>query len=166
MANNYKKIVGGVAIAGAALLAFVGGNEGREHVPYLDIVGVPTYCDGITSPPPVPGKVYTDAECNSLLEANVAKHGEAFLQCVTVKINQNEYDAFASWAFNVGTGAACKSNLVRRLNAGDHIGACDELMRWNRAGGKEVRGLTNRRKKERDLCIKPMPAPITERAIA
>jgi lysozyme len=45
---------------------------------------------------------------------------------------------------------------VRKLNAGDYTGACNQLLRWNRAGGKEVRGLTRRRVAERELCLKPV----------
>jgi GH24 family phage-related lysozyme (muramidase) len=146
-----------LVIASASALIFVGGWEGRSYIAYNDIVGVKTYCDGITNPPPIPGKVYTDAECNALTIKNVSKHGQGLLNCVTVKLNQNQYDALASWTYNVGVANACSSTLVRKLNAGQYQAACDELLRWNRAGGKVVQGLTNRRKAERELCLKPLP---------
>ena len=66
--------------------------------------------------------------------------------------------AFVSWAYNVGTGAACRSTLVRKANAGDIAGACDELPRWNKAGGRVIRGLTNRRLSERKLCLEGLQA--------
>jgi lysozyme len=162
--NKAKAIAGGIAVAGASLIAFIGSWEGRSLTAYSDIVGVVTYCDGITQPPPIKGKTYTHAECNALALSNVTAHGEGLLNCVAVRLNQNQYDALVSWTFNVGVGAACGSTLVRKLNRGDYPGACNELLRWDMAGGKHVRGLTNRRKAERELCIKPMP--IIERAVA
>lgn len=156
-----KAAAGGIVLASASLLAYVGQWEGREHKPYRDIVGVITYCDGITSPPPVPGKVYTDAECNALSLKNVTSHGEGILACIDVRLNQHEYDALTLWAYNVGVGAACKSTLVKRLNAGDRAAVCPQLMRWNRAGGKPVKGLTRRRQFECDLFNRPVPVPAT-----
>lgn len=158
--RNAKGIAGGVVLASTALLAYVGDWEGREHKPYRDIVGVVTYCDGITSPPPIPGKTYTDAECNALSLKNVTAHGEGLLQCVKTRLNQNEYDALTLWTFNVGVRAACNSTLVRKLNAGDRTSVCPQLMRWNRAGGKPVRGLTRRRAFECELFKKPIRPPI------
>jgi lysozyme len=57
------------------------------------------------------------------------------------------------WAYNVGSGAACRSTLAKRANAGDWRAACDQLLRWDRAGGAVVRGLTNRRAAEHRLCV-------------
>ncbi len=151
------RIGAGLVLASVDLLGYVGHWEGREHEPYKDIVGVVTYCDGITSPPPIPGKVYTDAECNALSIKNVTAHGQGLLNCVTVRLNQSEYEALALWTFNVGVRAACNSTLIRKLNAGDRGAVCPELMRWNRAGGKPVRGLTRRRAFECEL-FKKRPA--------
>ena len=61
--------------------------------------------------------------------------------------------AFVSWIYNVGEGNARKSTLVKKVIAGDFIGACDELLKWNKAGGKVVKGLANRRIDERELCL-------------
>lgn len=145
------------SLAGASLLASVAMWEGTEYKPYYDIVGVLTVCNGYTGPDIIPGKTYGKEECDALLRKEVTEHGIGVLKCTAVPLNQNQYDAFASFAYNVGVGAYCKSTLVRKLNAGDYQGACDELLRWNRAGGKVVRGLTRRREAERALCLKPMP---------
>ena len=48
---------------------------------------------------------------------------------VKVPLHQHEYDAFISFSYNVGSGAFCRSTLVRRLNDGDYQGACTELLR-------------------------------------
>jgi lysozyme len=153
------------SLAGASLLTTVAYWEGTEYKPYKDIVGVLTVCNGYTGPDIIPGKVYTKAECDGLLKKEVTEHGLGILKCITVPINQHQYEALTSWAYNVGVGAACKSTAIRLLNQGDYRGACDQLLRWNKAGGKEVRGLTRRRIAERELCLKPMPQRGTERAI-
>jgi hypothetical protein len=63
----------------------------------------------------------------------------------------------------VGSAGFCGSSAARRLNAGDYRGACDGLLSWNRAQGRVVKGLVNRRNAERNLClegvIEPTPAP-------
>lgn len=150
-------IAAALVVASAALMTFVGDWEGRSLTPYKDIVGVVTYCDGITQPPPAPGKTYTHQECNALKLKEVTQHGSELLACIDAPITQGMYEAFASWAYNVGTGAACGSTAVRLLNEQRFREACDQLLRWNRAGGKVVRGLDNRRRAEHALCIKSLP---------
>jgi lysozyme len=145
---------GAIVLASASLVAFVGNWEGREHQVYKDIVGVPTVCDGITGADVIPGKVYTDAECDALTAKHVTRHGSELLACIKVDIPQGMYESLASWAYNVGTGAACSSTLVKLTNQGQFMPACDQLLRWDRAGGKKVRGLTNRREAEHKVCVK------------
>ena len=67
---------------------------------------------------------------------------------VKVPLNQNQYDALASFIYNVGAGAFRKSTLLRLLNQGDYTGAAGQFQRWNKAGGKVLRGLTRRRQAE------------------
>lgn len=165
--NNKRAATGGaLVLAGASLLAFVSGWEGDEKVAYADKLayGVPTVCNGHTGPDVRVGDVWTKAQCDAILLKNTTKHGAGLLACVKVPLNQNQYDALTSWTFNVGVGAACGSTLVRLVNAGQYTAACEQLPRWNRAGGVVVRGLTNRRMAERALCLKPV-AP-TEKAVA
>lgn len=70
---------------------------------------------------------------------------------VKALLNQNEYDALVSFTYNLGGGAFRGSTLLKKLNAGNYDGASDEFPRWNRAGGRVVDGLTERRRKERIL---------------
>ena len=158
---RHPQIASGLAIAGTALMVFVAGWEGDERTAYADKLAynVPTVCNGHTGPDVKVGDVWTKAQCDAVLVRNLEKHGSGLLKCVTVPLNQNQFDALSSWTFNVGVGAACGSTLVKLLNQGQYAQACQQLMRWNRAGGREVRGLTNRRTAERDLCLKPMPTP-------
>lgn len=74
-----------------------------------------------------------------------------------VPLAQYEWDAYVSWAYNVGTGAACSSTLVRKLkqNPPDYAGACAELLRWDKQAGKTLRGLTIRRQAEYRQCMGP-----------
>jgi lysozyme len=69
-----------------------------------------------------------------------------------VPMHQHEWDAVISWAFNIGSGAACKSTLVRKLKAEDYAGACAELDRWVYFQGRVLPGLIKRRAEERALC--------------
>jgi lysozyme len=77
----------------------------------------------------------------------------AVKQCVKVPLAQHEYDAYLSLAYNIGSGAFCKSTLVRKLNAQDYEGACREILRWNRFRGEPLAGLTNRRQAEFRQCM-------------
>ena len=161
MAADRKVVAAGVTLAAASLMAFVAGWEGDERVAYADKLayGLPTVCNGHTGPDVRVGDVWSKEQCDAVLVRNLEKHGQGLLKCVKVPLNQNQFDALSSWTFNVGVGAACGSTLVKLLNQKQYTQACQQLMRWNRAGGREVRGLTNRRMAERDLCLKPMPTP-------
>jgi lysozyme len=88
-----------------------------------------------------------------LAESQLAEKGAAVLRCTKVPISQNEYDAYTLFAYNVGTAAFCGSSLLKKLNQGDHVGACDGLLAWDYAGGKRVLGLTRRRQFERSVCL-------------
>jgi lysozyme len=154
-----RKTVAGVSIllASAVMVAGITKDEGREHKPYRDIVGVWTVCDGITGPDVIHGKTYTDSECNALTIKHLDAHGTQLLDCIHVRITQGMYEALASWAYNVGTAAACKSTALRLINAKQYRDGCLNLLRWNKAGGQEVRGLTLRRQREAEKCLANIP---------
>ena len=86
-----------------------------------------------------------------LLRADVAIAEAAVNQAVTVPLTQNQFDALASFTFNVGGGAFRGSTLLKRINAGDHDAVRKELARWNKGGGKVLPGLVRRRSEEADL---------------
>lgn len=146
----------GVAAALAAcglVTGFVAEHEGWINVGYRDPVNIVTACSGHTKTA-VLGKRYTDEQCAELLASDIVEHGLGLNRCVTSDIPLETRAAFTSFAFNVGVQAACKSTAVRKLNAGDITGACNELPKWNRAGGKVLPGLTRRRAEERAMCLK------------
>ncbi|EDM2047171.1 lysozyme [Salmonella enterica subsp. enterica serovar Muenchen] len=142
---------GAVAIA-AAMLGGHDGLEGRRYIPYRDVAGVLTVCDGHTGKDIIPGKRYTDAECDALLEKDLKRVKAQVDPLIKVSIPESERAAFYSFAYNVGTGAFARSTLLKKLNAGDHAGACNELKRWTYAGGRQWKGLVTRREIEREVC--------------
>ena len=72
-----------------------------------------------------------------------------------VPLHQHEWDAYVSWVYNVGTAAACRSTLVRKLKATppDYAGACAELRKWDKFKGRSLPGLTARRQQEHRACL-------------
>ena len=132
--------------------------EGFSSKPYLCPAGVPTigygatyYLDGrkvTMQDPPI-----TQSQATALLQMMVRNYEAAVNRYVQVKINQNQFDALVSFAYNLGNAALQKSTLLKKLNAGDYQCAANEFLKWNRAGGRELAGLTRRRKAERALFL-------------
>lgn len=85
--------------------------------------------------------------------AHVQKDEGRIKQCVTVPLHQYEYDAYIQLSYNIGGNAFCDSTLVQKLNDSDYSGACSEILRWDRAGGKKIPGLTKRRQAEYQQCM-------------
>lgn len=142
--------IGGGALAMAMVV--VPYYEGTELQSYRDAVGVWTVCTGHTATA-APYQEKTPAECQRLLSSDLAVALEGVDRQVTVPIPETTRAALVSFTFNVGEGALARSTLLRKLNAGDIVGACNELPRWVYAGGKRLRGLVSRRATERELCL-------------
>jgi len=140
------------AAAAAVLLAFTPVQEGRVLKTYRDIGGVLTYCDGATENAQA-GRTYSPAECDAQLDRDLERHAAGIARCVPMdRLTDGQKVAFVDAAFNIGVAAFCGSSMARKASAGDMVGACDALLLWNRAGGREVAGLTKRRQRERELC--------------
>lgn len=73
---------------------------------------------------------------------------------VKVPVTANQLGALVSFAYNIGTGALGSSTLLKKLNAGDYVGAAGQFARWNKAGGRILAGLTKRRAAESALFLK------------
>ena len=140
-------------VAALCLVAFY---EGSSLTTYKDPVGIPTVCYGETSRDILDMKShFTQEECTALLGASMKKHMDEVAKCVKVPVTVNQAAAITSWAYNVGTGAACGSTLMRMLNAGERPEDwCPTMHRWNKADGKVLNGLVKRRKSEVELCLK------------
>ncbi|USR72547.1 lysozyme [Acinetobacter junii] len=73
---------------------------------------------------------------------------------VKVPLSQNQFDALVSLTYNIGSTAFKNSTLLKKLNAKDYQGAADQFPRWNKGGGKVMKGLVRRREAERALFLK------------
>ncbi|WP_210251308.1 lysozyme [Aureimonas psammosilenae] len=146
----------------AAATAYTGAWEGTSYVAYLDTIASPpvwTICNGDTYNVKK-GDVETREGCAARLRRQILEHEARMIQCAPQlwDVPADSYIAINDWAYNTGTGAACKSGLIRKVKAGDIRGACMELSRWVFAGGKVVKGLANRR-------MNGLPGLISERAL-
>ncbi|EME9755953.1 TPA: lysozyme [Serratia marcescens] len=154
MTPMLKKRLLGAATGGAIAIAavLIPSLEGVEYKPYRDVVGVLTVCYGHTGPDIIPDKTYTEAECKALLDKDLQPFARSVEHSVKVPASEYQKAALISFSYNVGVKAFESSTLLKKLNAGDSRGACDEMRRWNKAGGKVWKGLINRREVEREIC--------------
>ena len=140
-----------VALSAAGLVALASWESFRSE-PYRDIGGV--WTDGFGNTNNVqPSKSVSVPQALNQLLINVKSAEGAVNTCITKPMTQGEYDAFVKFTFNVGNRAFCNSTLVRKFNAGDNVGACNELNKWVYVKGQRVQGLANRREAERKLCL-------------
>lgn len=99
-------------------------------------------------------RVFTLEECYELLYKDLTKFERGVDRYVTVQLTQNQFDALVSFAYNLGLGTFQRSTLRKKLNRGDYEGAANELLKYNKAAGKVLRGLTRRRQAERALFLR------------
>lgn len=141
-----------IALSAAALVGIVA-HEGYSEVAYIPVPGdVPTIGFGTT------GNVKLGDRTNPIRAldralTDIHKFEGALKACVKVPLSQNEYDAYISLSYNIGSNAFCNSSLVKKLNTGDYAGACQEILRWDKFQGKPLAGLTKRRQDEYKRCI-------------
>ena len=93
------------------------------------------------------------ADSQTLLGNKVNMFERQVKSCVKVPLAQYEYDAFVSLTYNIGGQAFCSSTLVKKLNAYDYEGACNEILKWDKFRGKPLPGLTKRRQQENKQCL-------------
>lgn len=147
--------MGGIGFA----TLFLGGLaqwEGKENIGYLDIASIPTACYGDTHNVKV-DQFYPDAECERRLEDQALKHVAPLKVCMP-GLKGYQLVAFGSHAYNFGPRATCNSTFAKHYRAGNVKAACNGLLAWNKARVKGklqvVRGLTNRRQWEREICLR------------
>jgi lysozyme len=102
-----------------------------------------------------PGSHITEAEADRLLRQDVAGAEAGVRRLVMVPVNDNEFSAMVSLAYNLGVGGFSRSSVLERLNAGDHQGAADAFRLYVRAGYQVIEHLKQRREKERALFLAP-----------
>lgn len=148
---NFRLAIAALSLSAAGFVGIVL-HEGYSDTAIIPVPGdLPTLGFGTTegvrqgdriTPPQAVFRALQDA----------SKFEGAIKRCVTVPLHQHEYDAYVSLAYNIGPTAFCGSTLVRKLNAGDYAGACEQILRWDHFQGKPLRGLTLRRQKEYVQC--------------
>lgn len=108
---------------------------------------------GSTGPDVKRGTVWTLQECEARLEADVIRFAAKVDALVAggAATSQNEFDALTSFAYNLGAGALKSSTLLKKHRAGNKAGAAGEFLRWDKAAGHTMAGLTRRRHAESDL---------------
>ncbi len=84
----------------------------------------------------------------------IQRFSSKFDSLLKVKLNKNEYIAVLSLMWNIGGDALAKSTLLRLLNEGKNLEAAEQFIRWNKANGKTMDGLTKRRLLEKALFLK------------
>ena len=161
MIRPTRNLVAGLSLSAAALVSIVL-HEGYSDQAIIPVPGdVPTIGFGTTGGVTL-GDTTTPPKALARALTDVQQFEGALKSCVTVPLAQHEYDALVSFSYNVGSGAFCKSTLVKKLNAGDYPGACAELLRWTRFQGKDCAapeharlcgGLAKRRQAEYRQCL-------------
>lgn len=126
--------------------------EGLRLEAYRDSVGIPTIGYGHTHGVKM-GDVITGAQADAFLREDLQVAELTINTNVKVKLTQGQFDALASFVFNLGSGNFVKSTLLKKLNTGVYAGAADEFGKWVNAGGKKLPGLVKRRAAEREVFL-------------
>jgi len=150
-----RNSIAALSLSAAALIG-IAAHEGFSSIAYDDSVNVKTIGFGTTvidGKPVQKGDTITPVRALQQLGKDANIFEQAMRRCITVPLHQYEWDAYVSLTYNIGSGAFCKSTLVRKLNAQDYTGACKEILRWNKAGGRVLNGLTKRRQAEYNTCM-------------
>lgn len=175
---NKKLIIGSLASVLSIATPFVIDFEGDpyKHLnAYLDPVGIPTICAGITMGVKM-GDRYTPKQCDEAMSYALLEAISIVQRCSNVPMNEYQLAAFASFAYNVGPGgkgvkdgfctlrSGRTPSIIVKLKAGDYIGACEGITEWlgPKVNGKPLPGIVRRRNAERDLCLTPVPKSSAE----
>lgn len=146
-----RRTLAGLALSASALVSILL-HEGYSDKAYAPVKGdVPTIGFGTTGGVKM-GDTIKPPQAVARALGDVQKFEGALKQCVKVPLHQYEYDAYISLSYNIGSKAFCGSTLVKKLNAGDFDGACQQVLRWDRFKGKPLAGLTKRRQAEYEQC--------------
>lgn len=150
--EQHRKKAAWVVVVTSMLFA----EEGVRTVAYRDPVGIPTACVGETLGVRM-GQTYTVEQCKDMLDTRLLTvFGPGVDRCIKHPLPPLRKAAYVSFEYNVGVDAFCNSTLARKENAGDVVGACDELLKWTKARGITLPGLVKRRQEEREMCLRSL----------
>lgn len=145
---------------GSKGLELIKSFEGFYSKPYLDPIGIPTIGYGATYYPnkkkvTMKDKPLTEKEASDLLKEMMVTYENDVKRLVKRELNQNQFDALVSFTYNLGSSNLGKSTLLKKINANPCDKTIkDEFLKWNKAGGKVLNGLTRRRNAEAELYFK------------
>ena len=163
----YKKLLAygftaAIAMSGGYLIA---PHEGKVNKTYLDPLSIVSSCYGHTGQELKLGQKFTDDQCYEQLAKDLAEHDKILMSAVKVPMTDYQHAAFLSFIYNVGPGkkgvkdgfvqlkkTGQPSTMLKKLNAGDYKGACDEFLNWMQKG-QGLGGIETRRKQEREVCL-------------
>jgi len=139
-------------------IALIKSFEGFYSKPYKDPIGIPTIGYGFTYYLPDRRKVtmqdrpLTEHQATCTLQEILKGYENDVLRLVKKPLTQNQFDALVSFTFNLGGANLGKSTLLKKLNVNPNDPSiASEFVKWNKAGGKVLNGLTRRRKAEAEL---------------
>ena len=128
--------------------------EGCKLESYKCPAGIWTIGYGHTSSDVTSGLSIDEQEAESLLYDDLVKFEDGVnkLTC-ELDITQGMFDALVCFAYNVGLDALARSTLLKLLKQNKVLEASEQFKVWNKAGGKELAGLTRRRNAEAELFL-------------
>jgi len=135
---------------------FVSRWEGYSPVAFLDTIAsppVPTGGYGHTGPDVRVGQQWSKGKSLLTLTRDLRTAARAVKRNIHVKLTVRQRIALISPVFNCGPGLVEGSQLQKKLNAGNYLGAANELLEWCHAGGVVIEGLLNRRREERWMFL-------------
>lgn len=144
-----------------ATIDLVKGFEGCKLTAYRDPIGVWTIGYGTTARAglgiiPTAGMTITQSEADQLLADGLNKFADQIRPMINAGLNDNQFGACVSLAYNIGAHAFSASSALKHINAGDYDRAANSILLFNKAGGKVLKGLVRRREAERKLFLTPV----------
>jgi len=132
---------------------------GYGHAMYPEQLGIPSTAEGMAKRAAFPlrpedNRVWSVEEIDALLVKDVVRFERAIERYISVPLRQCEFDALISAVYNLGPGWLQRSPVRQKINRGDKKGAMAELLKYNKGGGKVLKGLDTRRKDEAALFMR------------
>jgi lysozyme len=129
---------------------------GVGHVMYPEQAKIPSTPEGMATRKAYPlkpqdNRKWSEEEVDSILAKDVVRFERGVARYLPIRLSQNEFDALVSFSFNLGLGVLQRSTIRQALLRGDKTTAIQSLLKYNKAGGKVLKGLDNRRKDEAAL---------------
>ena len=131
-------------------IALIKKFEGCKLEAYLDAVDVPTIAYGRTKDVKI-GDICTQQQAEDWLEEELVEYEGYVNEAVKVELTQPQFDSLVSWTYNLGPSNLNRSSMLRVLNASDYDNVPEQIMRWNKAGGRVLAGLVRRREAEAEM---------------